>query len=875
MHKKYLLSLILSWLSVFFLDIPALAVGENLQELIFKAKQAYQQEQYQQAAQLFEEAAAVFATQEDRLNQAITLTNLSLAYQEIGAWKQAQAALDKCLEILNKIEQTSQQQLILAQAWSSQGKLERELGKSEAALESWQKASQIYDELNYQEAFIQSQINRAQTWQDLGIYSRACKTLLEVLAVREKQCYLSREVKEIIQQKSLSKAEKNALIGLANVWRARGDFKAAEVVLASILQQKLSPLLRVTALMNLAHTQRAIATEAQQLKKSKKARDYRQKALDTYQQATQEKFPSKLLLQIQINQLSLLIENSQWQSAQDIFFPIQELLVKLPPSRSTIYGQINLAINLVCLQLKRVNCLQPLSENDLDNGDHQQVIKLLKTAITNSKNINDQRSLSSALGNLGLIYEKSNNYPLAREYTQQALQAAQQAKADDFSYQWYWQLGRLHKDKDRKIANIYYQQAFNILKNLRGDLVALNKEIRFSFQERIEPVYREYLDLLLTKEVPEQANLQQARKVIEALQLAELDNFFRDACLKSKPVDLDKLDPKAAIFYIVLLPDRLEVILAIPGQPLRNYKTAVSQQQVERLILNSLPILTNPSRKPNLAIFKQLHNWLITPIESELSQHQIETLVFVQDGLLRRLPMATLYDGEQYLAQKYRLAIAPSLALIDPQKLAQQKRGIILGGLSQKIPEFPDLSALPGVEVELTNIQQKVPNNEVLLNQTFTQNNLEKTVNQSTYSIVHLATHGQFSSQAEDTFILAYDGKVNINELNQLLRTDSQQNTPIELLVLSACKTAVGDKRAALGLAGVAVKAGARSTLASLWYVSDEATSLLMSNFYQELVNNQISKSEAFRRAQLSLLDNEKFSHPYYWSAFVLVGNWL
>jgi CHAT domain-containing protein len=142
--------------------------------------------------------------------------------------------------------------------------------------------------------------------------------------------------------------------------------------------------------------------------------------------------------------------------------------------------------------------------------------------------------------------------------------------------------------------------------------------------------------------------------------------------------------------------------------------------------------------------------------------------------------------------------------------------------------------------------------------------------------VVHLATHGQFSSKAEDTFILTWDDRININQLNNVLKTrDRTESSIIELLVLSACQTAVGDKRAALGLAGMAVRAGARSTLASLWSVNDAATASFMIQFYQNLADSKVTKAEAVRRAQQSLLQNPEYSHPYFWAPFILVGNWL
>ena len=140
---------------------------------------------------------------------------------------------------------------------------------------------------------------------------------------------------------------------------------------------------------------------------------------------------------------------------------------------------------------------------------------------------------------------------------------------------------------------------------------------------------------------------------------------------------------------------------------------------------------------------------------------------------------------------------------------------------------------------------------------------------------MHIATHGNFSLIAEETYILAWDERINATEPNQVLQGKARSDRPIELLVLSACQTALGDNRAVLGLAGVAMRGGAKSTLASLWLVNDEATALLMAKFYQELANSNITKAEALRRAQVSILKSEKFNDPYYWSAFVVVGNWL
>ena len=178
---------------------------------------------------------------------------------------------------------------------------------------------------------------------------------------------------------------------------------------------------------------------------------------------------------------------------------------------------------------------------------------------------------------------------------------------------------------------------------------------------------------------------------------------------------------------------------------------------------------------------------------------------------------------------------------------------------------------------EVQRIRETVPVAAVLLNEEFTTPRLTNNLTSESAPILHLATHGKFSSSNEETFVLTWDGRLNIDNLSNLLqRAEFNQNGPIELLVLSACQTATGDKQAALGMAGMAVRAGARSTIATLWQVNDEATALLMSELYSNLANQQITKAEALRQAQIRVLQEPQFRrHPFFWAPYVLVGNWL
>ncbi|MBD3562848.1 CHAT domain-containing protein, partial [Planktothrix sp. FACHB-1355] len=365
----------------------------------------------------------------------------------------------------------------------------------------------------------------------------------------------------------------------------------------------------------------------------------------------------------------------------------------------------------------------------------------------------------------------------------------------------------------------------------------------------------------------------QARELIEALQLAELDNYFREACLNVKPQQIDAIDRQAAVIYPIILSDRLEVILSLPEKPLRHYKTDLPESKVES-ILEQLLESINPifSQEELWQVSQQVYDWLIRPAETDLATSGIKTLVFVLDGSLRNLPMSILYDGQKYLIEKYSIAITPGLQLLPTRSISAKHLEVLTAGLTESRSGF---SALPGVEAELKRIASELPS-QILLNQQFSEENLSTRIKAASFPIVHLATHGQFSSNPDETFILAWDKKLNVRRFEEILRSrEGKETSAIELLVLSACQTAAGDNRAALGLAGVALKSGARTTLATLWSVKDLSTATLITEFYSQLGQPHVTKAEALRRAQLSLLKTPQFEHPFYWSPFVLVGNWL
>ncbi|MEG4571980.1 CHAT domain-containing protein [Microcoleus sp. N3A4] len=357
---------------------------------------------------------------------------------------------------------------------------------------------------------------------------------------------------------------------------------------------------------------------------------------------------------------------------------------------------------------------------------------------------------------------------------------------------------------------------------------------------------------------------------------------------------------KPAILYVWAKEKHLELVLLLPdGKSL--FKSVPASRETVLQVAKEFTNAIRTPRRLNSADYKEpaeeLYQWLIAPLQPELDANNIETLVFSMDAGLRTLPLAALYDGKQFLVEKYSLGLIPSLSLTDT-RYADVKSSEVLAMGASNFPAKYDQNPLPAVPLEISTIVGKIWPGSSFLNEAFTLANLKDKRNQSQYKIIHLATHGDFQpGGAENSYIQFWDTKLRLNQLDQLKLSNPQ----VELLVLSACTTAVGDEQAELGFAGLAVHAGVKSALASLWYVSDVGTLGLMTEFYQQLRTAPI-KAEALRQAQLAMLRGEvrlqdgylmrsgnnqalplpselaargdrNLSHPYYWAAFTMIGS--
>jgi CHAT domain-containing protein len=338
----------------------------------------------------------------------------------------------------------------------------------------------------------------------------------------------------------------------------------------------------------------------------------------------------------------------------------------------------------------------------------------------------------------------------------------------------------------------------------------------------------------------------------------------------SKVTKLDVVAQTAVVVYPILLANRTELLVSLPSG-LKSVVVPVGLETLTDEVRRFRHEIENRATRDYLVHAQQLYTWLIRPIEDELKRAGVDTLVFVPDGPLRTIPMAALHDGNQFLIAKYAIATTPGLDLTDPRPIRRERAKVLAVGVAQSVQGF---EALPNVATELDTLRALF-NSTTLMDQQFVIANLENQVKKEQFTIVHVASHGGFGDDPSQTFLLTFDEKLTMERLDHFIGLFRYRDDPLELLTLSACDTAEGDDRAALGLAGVAVRAGARSALATLWEVDDAVAADLIMDFYRELQSSSASRAVALQRAQLKVLSDPRYRHPGYWSPFLMINSWI
>ncbi len=429
--------------------------------------------------------------------------------------------------------------------------------------------------------------------------------------------------------------------------------------------------------------------------------------------------------------------------------------------------------------------------------------------------------------------------------------------------------------------------------NLQTNLGA----VIFPVEERFTSEFVDYLNLPSTNTI---ATREDAQNTLGAVQKATgikpaivYMSFVPKGSTLARPYNSS---PLLRVEQQIQASDELELMVITPeGVPVRQRISGTSRAEVMEAVRKFRAELTNPVKRNTtsyLPLAQQLYQWMVAPLEAELQAKGIQNLSFISDMGLRSIPMAALHDGKGFLIERYSVGSMPSLSLTDTSPANFKNTQVLAMGASQ----FPDMSPLPAAAIEVSTITPQEWPGKSFLNEAFTLANLKSQRQQQPFGMIHLATHAEFrSGDPSQSFIQLWDTKLRLDQLRQM----GWHSPQVDMLVLSACRTAVGDREAELGFGGLAVQAGVKSAMATLWYVSDEGSLGLMAEFYGQLKTAPI-KTEALRQAQLAMLRQEvrieggmlhtsvgnlplppelantaspNFSHPYYWSAFRMIGN--
>lgn len=380
-------------------------------------------------------------------------------------------------------------------------------------------------------------------------------------------------------------------------------------------------------------------------------------------------------------------------------------------------------------------------------------------------------------------------------------------------------------------------------------------------------------------------------EVASAQEIAQtLDNLYR------------QIGKKAAVIYVVSLKSHLELLLILANnQPVRKIIPEANRDLVQKTAQEFRSKVTDYR---NLSGYQdsaqKLYQWMVAPLESVLEANQIDTLVFSMDSGLRSIPLAALYNGKQFIIENYSVSLIPSFSLTDTRYVPILNKKVLAIGISKSTQ---GKAPLPAVAAEVLLLTNNIWSGQKLLNEQATIENFQDLSRQEYFGIFHIATHAEFKpGTLNNSYIQFWDAKLKFDQVRQLSQTLAWYQDPkVELIVLSACRTALGDKQAELGFAGLTIQTGVKTAVGSLWYVSDEGSLALMTKFYEQLKTVPI-KSEALQQAQLAMIKgkvqleegklrlneetllplspelqvrrNLNLSHPYYWSGFTMVGNW-
>jgi CHAT domain-containing protein/Tfp pilus assembly protein PilF len=797
---------------------------------------------YAEAIAFFQQALSLQQTLADLPGAGFSWMSLGRAYTSLGQYAQAKAAYQQALAIQRQLKNPAGE----AELLGSLGNIELTVGQYSQAIAYYQQALQIQQGIgNPLENTARNRQGEADSLNNLGLAYRLLGKYDQAIDFHQQALVIYRERQgSSLEQNVQRLREAGSLIGLANAY--------------------------------VSLTQYA-------------------KAIDFYQQA------------LQIVNDAGMISTFPDESRRRQGFLLQgigtayALLEQYPQAIASFQEALTLA-QATGNRLNEAHTLANLGSVSLSLKNYVQALEFYQQALVVHRELGDREGESSSLGNLGLVLESIEQPELAIVFLKQSVNVRESIRLDlqALSPDLQQSYAETHSTTYRRLADLLLQgdrvleaqQVLDLLKvqelqeylqNVRGNeqsaqgvkLQATEQEIVTLYEQSKPQSFNEFSHRPEVLTAIEQMKADEKAQVVNLEQLIRLQNHLKTV-------------KNAVILYPLILKDRLELVLIKPDAPPIRRTVTVDEITVKQAILEFRSQITNPLNRKFPAA-QQLYTWLIQPLESELTQ--ADTILYAADGQLRYVPLEAFYDGKQWLVQRFNInyITAASLTNFSAQPLGGNSLRVLAGGFSEGQAQFQvgdrqfKFSGLPNAATEITNIASHIADTTQFMNQQFNRTTILSQMDR--YRIIHFATHAEFVvGTPEDSFILLGNGdRISLREIEQW------RLPHVELVVLSACQTAVGGKLGngaeILGLGYQIQRTGARAAIASLWSVDDGGTQVLMNAFYASLIQPGMTKAKALRQAQITLITGDYggaevdpdqaayLQRPYYWAPFILIGN--
>jgi CHAT domain-containing protein/tetratricopeptide (TPR) repeat protein len=897
------------------LAVQAQTIQNREAEAFRLLKQGIQQldrGQFREALEPSQQALVIFREIGNGIGEGTILNLIGEVYNNLGQYPKALEFYQQALALCREISYRQGEGLSL----NNIGYVYHDLGQYRKALEFYQQALVIRREVSHKKGEGVTLNNMGIVYFSWGQYAKALEFYQQALVIR-------REVSD-------KNGEARTLNNMGIVYDQLGQYRKA----LEFYQQSFAIHREIGNRAGQGTTLHNIGAIYRTLRQYPKALEFYQQAL-----AIRREISDRAGEATTINSLGVLHDNLE-QYPKALEFYQQALAIR------TEVGD----------REGESTTINNIAEAYRSLKQYSKALEFLQQSLAIIRELGSRENEGTSLSNIGLLLDQQNQPELAIVFLKQSVNVREEIRKDlrvlpkeqQQSYTktvaaTYRALADLLLKQDRILEAqqvldlLKVQELSDYLRNVRGnqqtqqgtELLPQEQQLLTQYNAKLTQVVQLGKELEQLQKIPENSRTPQQetrRRQLEADQRknkAEFLGFLRTpevvALVQqlSRATGGENLNPKvltqlqdglkqlkqdAVLLYPLILDDRLELVLVTPYAPPIRRPVPVKREELNRVIADFRSALSNPSSNAKEPAQK-LYNWLIQPLEAALKEANAKTIIYSPDGQLRYIPLAALYDGNQWLVQKYRVNNITNLSLTNFNRQPQAMK-ILAGALTEaatvKIGEKSyNFSALPAAGKEVENLANTVPDTTKLLGQNFNQT--ETLGRMSGYSVLHLATHAAFvTGKPEDSFIVfGNNDSANFNDV----QTWTLKN--LDLVVLSACETGLGGKlgngEEILGFGYLMQEAGARASIASLWTVDDGGSQVFMNALYRVLQTDKMTKTEALRQAQIALITGDekalgeersllvvkplreqvstevanRLNHPYYWAPFILIGNGL